>query len=242
MRKLIASLQLLLVSASLLKGQSLNHIGLMPTIDHAGAISKRLDYSLYYFGMANGYNDKVNGMQDKANLFVAYSEQALTYKLQTGLSLTASYVYERQNPFDNNYRNENRFYLQATYKYAVQKTTFKHRLRFDGRFIQNRLTGDAPFTHRVRYLMGISTPLTKTGKTYFSAYNEFFFNTFKGATAIYGENWAYAAIGLKTGQHSSIEAGPMYMFWVMDTKNTMNNFYYLQLTWSTYATFKKTPK
>ncbi len=237
MKKLVTVI--LIFAANCTYAQSLNHLGLMPTIDLSGTITRKLDYSLYYFGMANVYNDKINSVQDKSGLFVFYSEQALTFKVTPALSVTGSYVYERQNPFDNSYRNENRFYLQGTYKYSLRKTTVKHRLRFDGRFIQNQLTRDAPFTHRLRYLTGITTPLSKTGNQYFTAYNEFFFNTFKGATAIYGENWAYAAIGFKTGKNSAVEAGPIYIFWVNDNKGTLNNFYYLQLTWVTHVSFVK---
>lgn len=219
--------------------QSLNHIGLCPTIDHSGTLSSHWSYGLYYFGMYNFINDEVGGIKDPAELFAFYSEQSISYNVTKELSLTGSYVYERQHPLRDNYRNENRFYFQSTYKYALGRTGIKHRLRYDGRFIRDRTTGNAPFSSRLRYLTGINAPLSKTGKCYFSAYNEFFFNTAKGATTIYGENWAYAAIGFKTGQNSSIEAGPLYIYWVTDTKNTLKNFYYLQLTWSTHTDFTK---
>lgn len=223
-----------------IQAQNINHIGLFPTIDHSGTISKRLDYSLYYFGGLNLINDKVNGVEEPANFFVFYSEQALTYNLTPYLSFTGSYVYERQHPTESNYRNENRFYLQTAYKYNLNRTTLKHRLRFDCRYIEGRTTGKAPFTSRIRYQFGVTTPLRKTADDiYFSAYNEFFFNTYKSAVAIYGENWAYAGIGLKTKRAGNFEAGPLYIFWVNNHKNDLTNFYYLQLTWITHIDFTR---
>lgn len=222
------------------KSQSLNRFGLFPTIDHSGTISNKLDYSLYYFGGLNILNSDINGQKDPANFFVFYSEQALTYKVNSALSFTGSYVYERQHPIEANYRNENRFYLQSTYKYKLNRTTLKHRLRFDGRFIQDQITGDAPFTSRVRYLFGLSTPLRKENdKLYFSVYNEFFFNTYKSSTTIYGENWASASVGFKTEKAGNFEIGPLYMFWVTDKQNDLTNFLYLQLAWVTHLDFTK---
>lgn len=219
--------------------QSSNHFGLFPTIDHSGTISKKLDYSLYYFGGVNLINEKVNGIEDPANFFVFYAEQALTYKVNPHLAFTGSYVYERQHPTEDNFRNENRFYVQGTYKYDLNRTTLKHRLRYDGRFIESRATGESPYTSRLRYLFGITTPLKKTSdKLYFSAYNEFFFNTYKYASAIYGENWAYAGVGIRATKTSTFEAGPLYIFWV-NKEMELTNFLYLQITWLTHINLKK---
>ncbi len=226
-------------STVIVSAQSLNHIGVFPTIDHSGTINNKLDYSFYYFAQLHAYNDEVNKQTEPTGLFVFYSEQALHYKLNKMLTLSGSYVYERQYPFENNYRNENRFYVQATYKYPLNKASIKHRLRFDGRFVQNRLTGETPFTHRIRYLAGVSLPVGKNDKCSFTAYNEFFFNTYKGATVKYAENWVAAAIGIKTGKNSSVEAGPLYIFWVNDNIGTLNNFYYLQVAWVSHINFNK---
>ncbi len=152
-------LVLLLCMSKFAQAQNSNHIGLFPTIDHSGAISKHMDYSLYYFGGLNLINNKVNNVNDPPSFSVFYAEQALTYHPNLHLSLTGSYVYERQHPFENVYRNENRFYLQAAYQYNLGRTSLKYHFRFDGRFIQDRVSGENPFTNRIRYQFGISTPL-----------------------------------------------------------------------------------
>ena len=82
----------------------------------------------------------------------------------------------------------------------------KHRLRFDNRFVHNRTTGETPYIHRLRYLIGLDVPIkSKKNNLYFTAYEEAFFNTFKNPSAVYGENWAYAAIDVKLNDKNKIE-------------------------------------
>ena len=228
-----------MTSCQALQAQSSSHYGFFPTIDHSGTLSDRWSYGFYYFGGVTPINPLSEGMKENPAFSVFYAEQALNYSVTPHLSLTAAYVYERQYPTQNNYRNENRLYFQATYKHDVKAVNFKHRLRYDARFVQNRSTGQTPFTPRVRYLLGITTPLSKTGKCYFTAYNELFFNTFKGADAVYGENWAYAGVGIKTAHAGTFEAGPLYIFWVNNKQRDLSNFGYLQLTWITNLDFRK---
>jgi hypothetical protein len=213
--------------------------GVFPTIDHSGTLTGKLDYSLYYFAAFPVIDlQKPDPSKDSYfNLF--YSEQALTYKLSKGLSLTGSYVYQRANAVYDNYASENRFYLQAKYKHAAGKINLTHRLRFDGRFIQNRYTGETPFTHRLRYLIGMDVPINE--KLYFTAYEEAFFNTFKIASATYGENWAYAAMGKKLGSKNKIELGILYITWNTGVHSWYNQFY-LQATWISHLDFRKETK
>lgn len=222
--------------------QDTNHIGVFPTIDHSGSLTDNLEYSLYYFGAFHLLNSKIDGMNEPSKLSFYYAEQALTYHLNPNLSFTGSYVFEKVNPGKNNYRNENRFYLQTAYQYNLNKTTIKHRLRFDGRFIQDRVTSERPFTSRLRYKIGLDTPLSKDNNVYLSIYNEFFFNLDKSATAIYGENWAYAGIGFKIDKNNKIETGPLYIFGVSNKQNDLDKSYYLQITWINHLDFRKTKK
>lgn len=229
---------LLLLTCFPVLAQRSSHLGLLPTIDHSGSISRTVDYSFYYFSGLNLANRYADNEKQRANLFVIYGEQALSYKPNEHLSFTASYVFERQHPLEDSYRNEQRFYLQTAYSYTLNRTKLKHRMRFDGRFIENRSSGNSPFTSRIRYLFGVTTPWQKNwDKIYINLYNEFFFNTYKGAASIYGENWAYAGVGLHTKQMGSFEAGPLYIFWVNNNEGDLSNFYYLQFTWISHISF-----
>jgi len=119
-----------------LKSQTLNVGGIFPTIDHSGTINNKLDYSLYYFAAFPLANFKKPDVSKDAYFNLLYFEQALTYKASSKFSLTGSYLYQRTNMVYANYVNENRFYVQAKYKYSIKKINLTHRLRFDGRFIQ----------------------------------------------------------------------------------------------------------
>ena len=234
----IFSLAFVILLASQARCQNLNHYGLFPTIDHSGALSNKWSYSLYYFSAFNLVNDKVDNVADNPGYFLFYAEQAISYQLNKKLSLTGSYVYQRQEPLDKqNYVSENRFYLQATYKSPIGKGQLKNRLRYDGRFIEDKTTNTWPYTSRIRYLLGISYPLNEN--FYLSAYNEMFFNTYANPTAIYGENWAYAGIGIHTKSVGSWEVGPLYIFWVANKSRDLLNFNYLQVTWITHLDFRK---
>ncbi len=234
----IFSLVFAVLFVSEVQCQNINHYGLFPTIDHSGALSNGWSYSLYYFDAFNLTSDKVDNTADNPGYFLFYAEQAISYKASKKLSLTASYVFQKQEPLDKqNSVSENRFYLQATYKSPIGKGELKNRLRYDGRFIEDKTTNTWPYTSRIRYQLGISYPLGDN--FYFSAYNEMFFNTFKNPVAVYAENWAYAGIGIRTKSTGSWEIGPLYIFWVSNKSRDLLNFYYLQLTWITHLDFRK---
>jgi Protein of unknown function (DUF2490) len=223
-----------------INAQNSQSFGLFPTIDHSGTISDKFDYSLYYFGAFNLSNSEINGVKEDANFTAFYAEQALTYNVNSKISFTGSYVYERQRPLNDNYRNENRFYLQSTFKHNLGKFKVKHRLRYDGRFIENKLTNKSPFTSRARYLIGATIPLNKENdKFYLSLYNEFFFNLNKNAEVVYDENWANASLGYKLNSNNSFEVGLLNISGITNKERDISNFDYLQLTWINHLDFRK---
>lgn len=230
---------LLFVFTSRIEAQSLHYAGLFPTIDHSGVLHSKLSYGLYYFGAFPLLNLRKPDLSDDSNFLMFYSEQSLTYNLTEKFSLTGSYVYQRTNAVYNNYVNENRFYAQATYKQQFRALKLKHRLRFDGRFVQNRITNKSPFTHRVRYLLGMEFPLKKENdKLYLSAYEELFFGTSGSSAPVYEENWAYVALGKKINKNNNLEIGLLYLSWKL-IQRTWFNQYYLQLTWINTLEFRK---
>ncbi len=231
---MILRLRLLLclfAGASPLIAQSDYHFGWFPTIDHSGHLNDKWSYGLYYFLANNLINPTPDEGLQPAYTLALYGEQAVNYHLNPRLTLTAAYVYERANPFVADYRNEHRFHLQGTYQYPLGKAKLKHRLRYDGRFLDNRRTDAWRYTPRLRYLFGLSTPLRKDSQAYFAAYNEFFFNFKKEEAAIYGEDWAFAGVGFKMGRLGFLEVGPLYIFGVKNKNNDFFNFFFLQTTW-----------
>jgi hypothetical protein len=220
----------------IVKAQSSYVGGLFPTIDHSGRLSNKWNYSIYYFAAFPLVNIQKPDVSKDTYFNLLYFEQAMSYKLTDKISLTGAYVYQRSNVVQADYVNENRFYLQGTYKHSLHKINLRHRLRFDGRYIQNRVTHETPFTNRLRYLIGIDFPITD--KFYFSGYEEAFFNTYKGASVVYGENWAYAGLGKKLNAFNKVELGLLNISWNTGS-NSWYNQYYLQLTWSNSIDFRK---
>jgi hypothetical protein len=205
--------------------------GVFPTIDFSGSITKKLDYSFYYFGAFPLLTLKHSEFYDTPVMLLFYSEQALTFNPNKQLSFTGSYVYQREKGADHNYINENRLFLQAAFKHSLQAVNFKHRLRFDNRFIHDRVRNETPNTHRLRYLIGLDFPIkSKGGDLYFAAYEEVFLNTFKNATAVYAENWSYMALGIRLNGGNKMEAGPLYITWKTAGGNWFHQVY-LQMTW-----------
>ena len=236
-RILILSIVLLLK----LKGiaQNINIAGIFPTIDHSGKLNKKLDYSIYYFGAFPAINLYKPNFSWDGNFHLFYAEQAISFSPSSKFSLTGSYVYQRANVVYNDYINENRFYIQGKYKHIFSKINITHRLRFDGRFIQDRIMNETPFTNRVRYLFGMDASLNE--KTYITAYEEAFFDTKLSYDKFFTENWAYLAYGRKLNSQNKVEAGILYVTWNIGNNNWFNQ-YYLQITWINLLDFSRINK
>lgn len=111
------------------------------------------------------------------------------------------------------------------------KINIKNRLRYDFRFIQNRVSEKIDFRPRIRYLLGVDFRLNKKS-LYLVAYNEFFFNTYKTRTATYAENWAFAGIGFSVSKKVKIETGPLMISWVRNLEKDWLHQCFMQVTLS----------
>lgn len=210
--------------------QTTHSFGVFPTVNVNGKISEKLDYSLYYFWALNISNNS-QGAKSSDGSF-AYGEQAVHFHAAKYLTLSGSYVFEIVNPLENYHRNEDRFYVQAKYKYPLGKAQFTQRVRYDGRFIKNTVTGERPYTSRIRYLSGLTVPFSNREQSpYFTTYNEFFFDLYKSRQTIYAENWAFVGIGIHSKKSSAFEMGPLYIMGIKNRNNDISNQWYLQLTW-----------
>lgn len=241
MKRTLIQTFLLCFVVNSMESQNINYAGVFPTIDHSADLGRGFSYNVYIFDAIKPYSNTIEGISDKARSLYLYTESGLSYALTKELSFTASYVYERQNPFLDNYRNENRAFQQLTLKLPIGKMELKQRLRFDERFIQNRATGESPFTHRFRYLLGMKHPL-RGDQMYFFAYSEVFLNTTSGAKYVFDENWSAAQMGFKMNGWSSFEIGLLYVGWINNAQKDWLNQFYLQATWVTHFDFSKKQK
>ena len=213
--------------------QNITIAGFFPTFDHSRELSNHFSYNSYLFGAIKPYYST----EGPARALYLYAENGLSFKVTDKLSFTNSYVYERQQPFETNSRNEHRLFQQLTLKLPFNKFSLKQRLRFDERFIQNNQTNSFDFSHRLRYLLGGSYDFNDNW--YLMTYSEFFFNTTKGADFQFNENWSALQIGYNISKKHAIEIGYLFVGWMNDSQNNWFNQHYLQTTWVSKLNFNK---
>jgi len=92
--KRVVLLLFILIYFNQINAQSINVGGVFPTIDHSGTISKKLDYSLYYFAAFPLVNfDKLDVSKD-SYFHLFYAEQALRQQINC-LSQEATFIEEQ---------------------------------------------------------------------------------------------------------------------------------------------------
>ena len=239
MRKVVLHSLIILFISPNINAQSKHFAGIFPAIEHSGKISNKFQYTLSCSSNIPLINIQHPDITRDPYFLKFYSDAGLTYFFNQNLSFGLSYAYERVNVFLSNYTNENRVYLQAVYKQVLKSVSLKYRLRFDNRFVYNRKTNTAPYTHRLRALVGINVPIqSKKNNLYFTGYEEAFFNTFKNASSVYGENKFYSAIGMKLNNINKIELGGLYQTVKLNKINWFNQ-YYLAISWISQLDFTR---
>lgn len=230
MRYLFFNIGLLLLAGKAF-GQTHHIIGTFPTLDLKYTFSPKFEVESYHFLSYFPQSKTIDDITYPAHSSALYTELDFTYNLNPNLGITASYTYERVSPFESNYRNENRLWLQASLKSKTDQLEIKNRLRYDFRFIQNRSTGEVDYLPRVRYFLGLAHPIQKKeNPLVLSVYNEAFFNTFSGASPFYAENWA--SLGIKQGitDKMALEYAYLNISWLRDNANNWLSQHYAQIT------------
>jgi hypothetical protein len=206
--------------------QNLTFYGFLPAFSQTGRISERVDYP-----------------ERDLQLYI---QPSIIYKFSPNLNASFSYTYQRNNPLEDDYSNEHRLWQQVIFGHNAEKLRFTHRIRFEQRFIENRLTGEYPFSTRLRYQFGGNMPLQ--GKTldknefYLNAYNEFYFSLTGIKNDTYSENWTYTGVGYNFGKMGRLEMGYLLQFSVRNPQKDLRILNLIQTTWITNFnfTFKKT--
>lgn len=166
-----------------------------------------------------------------------YFQTSPIYKYSPNLNFVfLGYIYQRTNPFSNDFVNENRLFQQVIYGSDSIFGRLTHRVRFEERFIRNNTTGQTPFSTRLRYQVALLVPLQGSeldnGEFYFNIYNEFYFSLTGARNALYSENWSYAGIGYQTAQHGRVEVGPLIQRSIINQQHDVRYINLLQINWS----------
>ena len=229
---------LLIILHISLNGQTHNIGGIFPTIDFKYKVSEKLEIESFSFLTLFPVEQTINEIVYPRHSGAFYTELDFTYLFKKNTSITGSYTYERANPFGATYRNENRVWFQMQQCFAFTKWNLKSRIRYDARFIQNRITEKIDFSPRIRSLIGGDLKLNKNN-LYFAAYNEFFFNTYSNRISLFTENWAFAGLGFNVSSSTKLETGPLIISWIRNSKRNWLNQCFFQLTLITDIHFKK---
>lgn len=243
MRKLLVAL--LIVSALRVhaQNQKLVFYGVLPAFSQTGRISNKMDYNFFASTTIDAFKSIQYNIEYPAKDLQLYIQPSIIYKFSPAFNVAGSYTYQRNNPLTGDYSNEHRLWQQCIFGQSVNKTRITHRLRFEERFIENRATGEYPFSTRLRYQLGFNIPLQ--GKTldvkefYLNAYNEFYFSLTGAKNATYSENWTYGGIGYKLSDISRFEVGYLLQIAARDKQKDLRVLNLVQVTWVTNFNFKK---
>ena len=232
----IPALAMLLILSKATFAETQQIYGFRPQISLTKAVSDRWDINVFTSTNTN-LNDKRYGNTQFPSDIQYYFQTGPIYKYSPNLNFVfLGYIYQRTNPFSDSFVNENRLFQQVIYGTDSLFGRLTHRVRFEERFIQNRTTGETPFSTRLRYQVALLVPLQGSeldnGEFYFNIYNEFYFSLTGSKNALYSENWSYAGIGYQTAEYGRIEAGPLIQRSVINQQHDIRYIDLLQLNWS----------
>ena len=234
MRTLALVIFLIFSSAILAETQQL--YGFRPQISLTKVVSDRWDINVFSSNNSN-LNDKTYGRTQFPADIQQYFQISPIYKYSPDINFVfLGYIYQRTNPFSDDFVNENWLFQQVIYGTDTLFGQLTHRVRLEERFIHNQTTGQTPFSTRLRYQVALLIPLQGSeldnGVFYFNTYNEFYFNLTGARNAFYSENWSYAGIGYQTVEYGRVEVGPLIQRSVINKQHDIRYIDLLQLNWS----------
>ncbi len=216
--------------------ESQQFYGFRPQINITKEVSDRWDINVFT-STHPILTDNINGRTRFPTDIQYYFQTSPIYKYSPNLNFVfLGYIYQRTNPFSENFVNENRLFQQVVYGSDTIFGRLTQRARFEERFIHNPTLDTTPLSTRLRYQIGLLIPLKgkelDNGEFYFNAYNEFYFSLTGARNALYSENWSYAGIGYQTRQYGRIEVGPLIQRSIINQQHGVRYIDLLQFNWS----------
>ncbi|HYK76756.1 MAG TPA: DUF2490 domain-containing protein [Daejeonella sp.] len=230
-----------LLFCNLVMAQDLHFYGLDPTFNQTGRISKRLDYNLLVFSIVDAFNQKISGVEYPATDLVLYVQPSIIYTYSPNLNFAASYTYQRNNPFNNNYVNEHLLWQQAVLALPVGRGKITNRFRFVEAFIEDRQANKYPLSTILRYQIGFNMPLQgptlEEKEFYLSTSNEFYFSLTGKKNATYSQNITVAGVGYYMGKAGKLELGYYQDILVRNKQKDLRFLHMAQISWITKFDF-----
>lgn len=211
--------------------------GVIPVINQTGSVTDKIKYNIFLSTTIDVFKTDIGGIHYPSTDMQLYIQPSVIYHLNQRINYSASYTYQRNSPFRDNFINEHRLWQQISYTIPLPKGKIGNRLRFEERFIQNKLSATFPLSTRLRYQLSYTTPLSlksiMNDKLYFNCYNEWYFSLSGNKNAFYSENWTYSGIGYKIGEKEKIEFGYLFQVAVRNNQHDLRFLNLLQISWIT---------
>ncbi len=237
LRYLFTMLTFLVCMNCSLQAQNLTFFGTLPAINLSGSISEKFDYNFFGSTTIDAFNKEIDGIYYPSTDLQLYIQPSLIYKFKKQLNFSFSYTYQRNNPFRTIFVNEHRLWQQAMFTKNLKLGKLTNRIRFEERFIENKVIGNYPLSTRLRYQIGFTMPLKKNGKEtnlyYLNTSNEFYFSLSGQKNALFSENWAYFGLGVNLSAKSKFEMGYLFQTLVRNPEKDLRFLNLIQVTWIT---------
>lgn len=216
--------------------QSQQFYGLRPQINIIKEISNRWDLNVFTSTHPILIDNTYGKTKFPADIQY-YFQTSPIYKYSPNLNFVfLGYIYQRTNPFSEDFVNENRLFQQVIFGKDTSFGLLTHRARFEERFIHNTALDTNSLSTRLRYQIALLIPLKgkelDNGEFYFNTYNEFYFSLTGDRNALFSENWSYAGIGYQTTQYGRIEVGPLIQRSIINQHHDVRYIDLLQFNWS----------
>jgi hypothetical protein len=233
--KKILSLIFLLLVPQIVFAKNLDTFGAMTFLSLSKKISQYGTLSFYHYDVFSFEKKEFQGRTYPAGMIQTYFQTSYTYQYLPLVGLTLGHIYQRNNPFTDEFQNENRIFEQITFGVNYRNFTMSHRVRFEERFIEVRDEDKTDFRTRLRYQVGAKIPLRglviDPKEYYINTYNEVYFSTTGERNAFFSDDWVYLGLGKQTKSMGSFEIGPLVQWSRVNQDKDTRTHYNIQLGW-----------
>lgn len=227
---------IIFLSVSGINGQNLNFPGAAPSLSLSAVISGKWDINWLASSKIRVGNHLINEVYYPQQVLEFYSQAIISYKFSNKWQGSAGYGFQRNNPFEHNWRNEHRLVQQVLFYIPIRKDKLVNRLRLEERWFSypGAFKG---FGTRARVLLGYIKQF-KGDWVYWQVNNEVYGTTSGMRNAFISENWFYTGLGFTIKKAGHLETGVGLNSTVRNNKQQWNNLLLLQVAWS-YVIAKK---
>ncbi|MBS4065399.1 MAG: DUF2490 domain-containing protein [Chitinophagaceae bacterium] len=220
----------LLFSKENIHAQDLYFGSAAPSVSITGTLKNHLDINLLSVSKIRLGNYDIKQVQYRSQVLELYSQLLLSYKINAHWQIAGGYGFQRNNPFDDNWRNEHRLVQQVSFIVPGKGLRFYNRFRLEERWFSYP-TASSAFGTRARYQAGLIKKLN-TNNVYWQINDELYAITSGPGNSFLSENWIYTGIGFPIKSLGHWETGFGYNSVVRNTNKDLLNLLLLQVSWS----------